>query len=86
MQEIAVGKVSKYFGHVGVAALEITGAGFKTGDTLRFKGHTTDFTQTVESMQVEHQSVTEAKPGDSIGLKVKDRVRPHDQVFKVVGD
>jgi len=83
MQEIAVGKVSKYFGHVGVAALEITGAGFKVGDTLRFKGHTTDFTQTVESMQVEHLVVTEAKPGDSIGLKVKDRVRPHDLIFKV---
>jgi len=85
MEEIAVGKVSKYFGHVGTAAIMVESSGIKLGDTLHFKGHTTDFTQTVESMQVEHLVISEAKPGDSIGIKVKDRVRPHDLVFKVTG-
>lgn len=83
MAEIEVGKVSHYFGHISVAAIELTDK-LSAGDTIRIVGHTTDFQEKVESMQVEHQNVTEAKAGDSIGIKVKEKVRVHDKVFKIV--
>ena len=82
MPEQTVGKVSKYFGKVGVAAVDMEGT-LKVGDTVHFHGATTDFTQVVESMQEEHQSITEAKPGMAIGIKVKERVRPGDKVLVV---
>lgn len=85
MEETTVGTVSKYFGHIGVAAIEVENGTIKVGDTLHIKGHTTDFEQKVDSIQIEHEPVEEAKPGDSIGIKVKERVRPHDQVLKVEG-
>jgi translation initiation factor IF-2 len=84
MKEIEVGKVTDYFAHIGVVAIDVTAEGIKVGDTLHFKGHTTDFTQKITSMQVEHSSVEEAPVGSDVGIKVKDRVRTHDQVFKVV--
>ncbi|GAI15070.1 unnamed protein product, partial [marine sediment metagenome] len=56
----------------------------KVGDTIHIKGHTTDFEQEIESMQIENEPVKEAKSGDSIGIKVKERVRPHDLVYKVI--
>lgn len=84
MEEIEVGKITHYFGHLGVAAISVTGE-IKVGDTLHLKGHTSDFTQVIESMQVEHASVTVAKPGDKIGVKIKEHVREHDIVYKVVG-
>lgn len=84
MNEIEVGKVADYFAHIGVVAIEVTGEGIKVGDTLHFKGHTTDFTQKITSMQVEHEQVEEAPAGSNVGIKVKDRVRTHDHVFKVV--
>jgi putative protease len=77
----AVGVVRDYFRKIGVAALEVTKGSIKIGDTLRFAGHTTDFTQKVESMEVNHQTVVEAKPGDFVGIKVTDRVRENDLVF-----
>ncbi len=83
MAEIEVGKVSHYFRHISVAAIELTDK-LSVGDTIRIVGHTTDFQEKVESMQVEHQNVTEAKAGDSIGIKVKEKVREHDKVFKIV--
>ena len=83
MPEEEIGRVTHWFGGVQVAAIELTGD-LSVGDTIHFVGHTTDLTQTVESMQIDRQNVTEAKAGDSIGIKVKDRVRPHDRVFKVV--
>ena len=55
----------------------------KVGDKVKIRGHTTDFEQVVESMQIEHKPIEEAKPGDKIGLKVKERVRPHDTVYKL---
>ena len=55
----------------------------KVGDTIQVKGATTDFNQEIDSMQVDHNSVEEAKAGDAIGLKVKDKVREHDKVYKV---
>ncbi len=83
MKEIKIGKVSKYFVHPEAAAIELEGA-VKVGDTIHIKGHTTDFEQEIESMEIENESVKEAKPGDSIGIKVKERVRPHDLVYKVI--
>ena len=82
MPEEVVGTVIHYFGKIGVAALRITGR-IKVGDTLHFKGHTTDFTQTVDSMQIENASVEEAGPGDDVGIKVQDKVREHDEVLLV---
>jgi len=79
-KEKKVGEVLHYFGKIGVAALKVK-AEIKVGDTLHIKGHTTDFEQVVDSMQMEHLSVPEAKKGDDIGIKVKDHVREGDEVF-----
>ncbi len=81
--ETEVGKVKDYFAKIGVAGIELTGL-LSVGDTIHIKGHTTDFSQKVESMQIEHDNVEEAKAGDSIGIKVDDRVRSNDTVYKVV--
>lgn len=81
--EERVGKVVGYFSKIQVAAVEVEGE-IKVGDTLHFKGHTTDFHQKVESMQIEKQGIEVAKPGDKIGMKVNDKVRPNDIVYKVV--
>jgi translation initiation factor IF-2 len=86
MSEIEVGRVEDYFAHIEVVAIEVTSEGISVGDTLHFKGHTTDFKQKITSMQVDHKSVEEAPAGSEVGIKVKDRVRTHDQVFKVVED
>lgn len=83
MKEIRIGKVSKYFVHPEVAAIELEGA-VKVGDTIHIKGHTTDFKQEIESMEIENEPIKEAKPGDSIGVKVKERVRLNDLVYKVI--
>jgi len=81
--ETEVARVTHYFSKIGVAILEITGGSLKVGDTIRIVGHTSDFTQTVDSMEIEHQSVPEAKIGQSIGLKVVNPVREHDKVYTV---
>ncbi|MFQ6675224.1 MAG: hypothetical protein ACE5LH_02640 [Fidelibacterota bacterium] len=83
MKEQEVGHVSNFFKKISVAVVELTKGGLKNGDTVHIQGHTTDFTQDVESMQIEHESVPEAKKGDSIGLKVDHRVRKGDKVFRV---
>jgi putative protease len=77
-----VGKVSHYFSKIGVAVIELTDT-LKAGQTIHIKGATTDFTQKVDSMQIEHATVPEAKAGESIGMKVQNHVREHDQVFVV---
>jgi selenocysteine-specific translation elongation factor len=82
MPEEVVGTVTHYFGKINVAGLTLTG-GIKVGDTLHFKGHTTDFTQVVDSMQVQNADVQEGKAGDEVGLKVQDRVRVGDHVLLV---
>ncbi len=86
MEETKVGIVTHFFQKPMVAAVKIESGVIRVGDKLRFSGHSTDFVQGVDSLQIEHLSVTEGKPGDLIGLKVKDRVREHDQVFKVTGE
>lgn len=83
MEEQKVGVVTHFFGHISVAAVNITDDVLKVGDTIHFKGHTTDFNQKIKSMQIEHDSIKEAKPGDIIGLEVKEHVREHDVVYKV---
>jgi translation elongation factor EF-1alpha len=85
MAEELVGVVSHYFGKPGVAGIELS-AELKVGDTVHMLGHTSDFMQQVDSIQVEHESVETAGAGDSIGVKVAKRVRQHDQVFIVSRD
>jgi len=82
MPEEKVGVVKDYFAKINVAGIDITGR-LKVGDTIHVKGHTTDFEQVVESIQIEHEQVEEAKAGDAIGIKVMDRCRGGDTVFKV---
>ena len=77
-----IGKVTHYFGNIGVAVLELTDT-LKVGDTIRIVGGETDFTQTIESMEIEHQKVEVAKAGDSVGLKVGQKVREGYKVYKL---
>jgi translation elongation factor EF-Tu-like GTPase len=84
MEENKIGEVIKFFGNIGVAAIRLSEGSLKVGDTIRIVGHTSDFTQPIDSMQVENKEVKEAGPGADIGIKVKDRVREHDVVYKVV--
>lgn len=79
--EEAVGTITHYYSHLGVAVVQINKGTLKTGDTIHIKGHTTDFTQQVESMELEHQHVDQATAGQSVGLRVKDHAREHDIVY-----
>jgi len=81
-EEEEIGRVSDYFARIGVAGIDLTGK-LRVGDTIHVKGHTTDLELVVESMQVEHDQVEEAGPGDKIGIKVQDRCRGGDVVYKV---
>jgi translation initiation factor IF-2 len=83
MGEDVIGKVMDYFGKIGVAGIQVTAGSLSVGDTIRIKGHTTDITQVVESIQLEHQGVQRADPGQSVGIRVKERVRKGDSVLKV---
>jgi len=83
MEEREVGRVLDYYAKIGVVAIEVLDE-IKVGDVLHFKGATTDFKQVVESMQIEHKPVQIAKKGDKVGIKVNERVRPHDKVYKVI--
>lgn len=86
MAETKVGRVTQYFSKAGVAGVQVTDGPLAVGDTIHVKGHTTDFTQAVESMQIEHAAVQRADPGQLIGLRVKERVREHDVVYRVTPD
>ena len=83
MAEEKVGIIVKFFAKPGVAALEITDGTLSVGDRIRIKGHTTDFQDTITSMQEENNPVEKAVPGQMIGIKVKERVREHDIVYIV---
>ncbi|MGE5250048.1 MAG: translation elongation factor-like protein [Bacteroidota bacterium] len=85
MSGVQVGEVTHYFDHVNVAALTLTEP-LRVGDIIHILGHSTDFRQEVASMQIEHESVTEANPGDDVGLKVMQKVHPHDKIFKITGE
>ena len=85
MEEKKVGEVIKFFGKISVAAIRLSEGSLKAGDQIHIVGHTTDITQTLDSMQIENQNVQEAGPGADIGIKISGRVREHDVVYKVVG-
>jgi hypothetical protein len=84
MAEEKIGEVVKFFAKPSVAAVKITKGELHIRDTIKIFGHTTDVTHIVDSMEVNNQSVDQAVAGDYIGIKVADRVRPGDEVFKVV--
>jgi putative protease len=83
-EEKKVGKIVKFFARPSVAAIEMTGGELKIGDKIRIKGHTTDFEQEITSMEIDNKPVQKAEKGQLIGIKVKDRVRPNDDVFKII--
>lgn len=82
MADKKIGKVSHYYDKIGVAVVELTGT-LKVGDKIRFMKDNEEFEQTVESMQVEHQQIKEAKKGQSVGLKVEQEVKRKAEVYKV---
>ena len=82
MQEKQIGRITHYFGKIGVGIIELSDS-LKVGDTIHVKGHSDDFTQAVNSLQIEHASVAEARTGDSVGIKVAGRVHENDAVYKI---
>jgi putative protease len=84
MQEQIIGKVSDFFARPVVAAIELTAA-LRVGDKIHIKGHTTDLELNIDSMQIGNVRVEEAKAGDSVGVKVPERIRKGDKVYKIVG-
>jgi len=80
--EEKIGVVSHFFSKISVAVFKLTDGDLKVGDTVRIKGATTDFEQSVDSMQVDHKEVSEAKLGDEVGVKTTEPVRNHDELFK----
>lgn len=84
MAEQEIGKVMDFFARPVVAGIDVSGA-LKVGDTIHIKGHTTDIEMVVDSMQIDNANVSEAKKGQSVGIKVPDRVRAGDTVYKVTG-
>jgi putative protease len=82
MPEVEIGKVSDFFARPVVAGIGLT-ATLKVGDRIHIKGHTTDIELTVDSMQIDNVNVEQAKAGDNIGVKVSDRVRRGDTIYKV---
>lgn len=83
MTERKIGTVTHYYNHLHVAGVTITDGELHNGDTIHIKGHTSDFEQKVESMQIDHAAVDTAKPGDEIGLTVIEHAREHDTVYAV---
>jgi len=77
-----IGEITHYFSHISVGIVELT-ATLTQGVSVHIKGHTTDFTQPVDEIQIDHKTVDSAKKGDVIGIKVKEHVREGDEVFLV---
>ena len=84
MPEQKVGEVMKFFAKPGVAAIKINEGMLKVGGRIKFKGQTTDFEDKIQSLQIENQVVEKAEAGQLIGIKVKDRVREKDVVYKIL--
>jgi translation elongation factor EF-1alpha len=85
MKEKEIGYVSNYYSRISVAAVEMTAGTLSVNEIIHIKGYTTDLEMKVDSMQIEHESVIEVKQGDSIGLKVPERVKRKDKVYKKMG-
>ncbi|OGS46616.1 MAG: hypothetical protein A3K66_04765 [Euryarchaeota archaeon RBG_16_67_27] len=84
MERVKVGEVFHFFGKIGVAAIRLTDGALAVGDTIQIQGPTTNLTQRVETMQIEHAAVTRADAGQEVGVKVSEHVRERDLVFKVL--
>ena len=82
-EEKLVGKVTHYFTNIGVAVVEVVKGELKIGDKIHIKGATSDFEQSIDSMQIEHQDVESAKKGKVFGLKVAQHARESDDVYKI---
>ena len=82
MDEKEIGKITHYYGNLSVGIIELSDA-LKTGDKIRIKGHSSDFTQDIASIEIEHKTVSEAKAGDVVGVKVSQKVHEHDKVYKI---
>ncbi len=78
-----IGEVTHYYDKIGVAVVTLKSGSLKAGDTVKFSGRGQEFTQTIESMQLEHESVSEAKKGKSVGVKVNQKVKEGDKVYLV---
>jgi putative protease len=83
MAEMKIGSISHVYSKIGVAIIELSDT-LQVGDTIHISGHTTDLTQKVESMQIEHEGVEKAEKGQSVGLKINGNVREKDVVYKVI--
>ncbi len=83
-EEKRIGVVTHYFGKISVAIIKVEEEGLKMGDTVHIKGRSSDFTQKVESMELEHKAIQEAKVGETIGLKVSEHAREGDVVYKII--
>lgn len=81
--EKEIGKITHYFSKINVGILELSKGTLQVGDTIHIKGHTSDFYQKIESMQLEHDPVDKVKLGEPVGIKVENSVRENDVVFKV---
>ena len=83
MAEEKIGEVVKFFAKPSVAAIKVTAGQLSVGDRIRIKGHTTDFEETISSMQMDNNPIEKADPGQFIGIKVGERVREGDQILKI---
>ena len=83
MTETKIGTVTHYYNHIHVAGVILTDGELHTGDTIHIQGHTSDFTQKVGSMEMDHEAIDAAKIGDDIGISVIDHAREHDTVYLV---
>ena len=84
MNEIEIGAVRHFFDKIGVVVIELTAGDLAIGDTIHIKGHTTDVTSKVETLQIEKDKLTNAIKGQSVGTKIPGKAREHDKVFKVM--
>ena len=82
-EETPIGRITHYYSHLNAGIVEFTGADLNIGDVVHIKESHTDFRQPVESLQIENRDVTHADEGNSVGMKVKEKVRVHDPVFLV---
>lgn len=82
MADVKVGKITHYYDKIGVAVIEVS-ASIKVGDTIKISGHDKEFTQTISSMQIEHEQIDQAKKGQVIGLKIDQPVKENDEVYLI---
>ncbi len=83
MTEKKIGNITHYYNHLHVATVKITDGELRVGDMIHVEGHTSDFTQKIDSMELDHASVEVAKSGDIVGIEIKEYVREHDNVYIV---